>query len=65
MRTIYGLRSIWQLRRASQTGGSSTDYWQAGKSVSGIDEVLPAGEVVRRFAAAATEAVEAGTLRLR
>ena len=49
MRTIYALRSAWQLKRASLS--SSKDYWQAGKSVEGIDNVEPAGDIVRRFAA--------------
>jgi len=57
MRTIYALRSAWQLKRASLAGGAgektSKDYWQAGKSVAGIRAVEPAGEIVRRFAAAA------------
>jgi nitronate monooxygenase len=57
MRTVYALRSAWQLKRASLAGGareaSSKDYWQAGKSVSGITSIEPAGEIVRRFAAAA------------
>jgi nitronate monooxygenase len=57
MRTIYALRSAWQLKRASLAGGAgektSKDYWQAGKSVAGIHAVEPAGEIVRRFAAAA------------
>src|SRR6266550_721042 len=56
MRTIYALRSAWQLKRASLAGGAgektSKDYWQAGKSVAGIHAVEPAGEIVRRFAAA-------------
>ena len=56
MRTIYALRSAWQLKRASLAGGareaSSKDYWQAGKSVAGIESVEPAGAIVRRFAAA-------------
>jgi nitronate monooxygenase len=52
MRTIYALKSLWQLKRASLDETGAKDYWQAGKSVAGIDEVLPAGEVVRRFAAA-------------
>jgi nitronate monooxygenase len=56
MRTFYALRSGWQLKRASLAGGAgektSKDYWQAGKSVSGIHAVEPAGEIVRRFAAA-------------
>ena len=51
MRTLYALRSAWQLKRASLS--SSKDYWQAGKSVEGIDKVEPAGAIVRRFAAAA------------
>ena len=29
------------------------DFWQAGKSVAGIDAIEPAGEIVRRFGAAA------------
>ena len=60
MRTIYALRSAWQLKRASLAGGageaSSKDYWQAGKSVEGIEKIEPAGEIVRRFAAAARAA---------
>ena len=52
MRTIYALRSIWQLKRASLDRTGTKDYWQAGKSVAGIDSVESAGEIVRRFAAA-------------
>lgn len=51
MRTLYALRSFWQLKR-SALGTSRDDYWQAGKSVAGIDGVIPAGEVVRACAAA-------------
>jgi len=62
MRTVYALRSAWQLKRASLAGGAreatSKDYWQAGKSVAGIDRVEPAGVIVRRFAAAALSASE-------
>ena len=52
MRTIYALRSIHRLKKDSLASGSSMDYWQAGKSVDGITAVEPAGEIVRRFAAA-------------
>ena len=52
MRTIYALKSLWQLKRASLDDTGSKDYWQAGKSVAGIDAVEPAGEVVRRCAEA-------------
>ncbi len=51
MRTIYALRSLWQLKRASLDTTGTIEYWQAGKSVGRIDAIEPAGEVVRRFAA--------------
>ena len=52
MRTIYALRSAWSLKRGALEGTSSKDYWQAGKSVDGIERIEPAGDIVRRFAAA-------------
>lgn len=52
MRAVYALRSAVALKRASLNGGSSSDYWQAGKSVEGIHAIEPAGDIVRRFAAA-------------
>jgi nitronate monooxygenase len=57
MRTIYGLRSLHQLKRSSLRGARNEDYWQAGKSVEEIERIEPAGDIVRRFAAAAREAV--------
>ena len=57
MRSMYALRSLWQLKRASlDTSEAAKEYWQAGKSVSGIDAIEPAGDIVRRFASAATAA---------
>lgn len=53
MRTAYALLSIWQLKHASLQGATYKDYWQAGKSVDGIEGVEPAGDIVRRFATAA------------
>jgi nitronate monooxygenase len=52
MRNLYALKSLWLLKRASLDETGSRDYWQAGRSVQGIHAVEPAGEVVRRFAAA-------------
>jgi len=52
MRTVYGLRYVWKLKRAALGGGTSRDYWQAGKSVAGVTAVEPAGAVVRRCAEA-------------
>jgi len=53
MRTIYALASAWRLKRASLDERGATEYWQAGRSVAGIHEIVPAGEVVRRCAEAA------------
>ncbi len=61
MRTIYALNSAWRLKRGSLHATSSKDYWQAGKSVAAIKAIEPAGEIVRRFAAAARAAYEAGS----
>jgi nitronate monooxygenase len=52
MRTLYALRSLWQLKRGLHRDAPDRDYWQAGKSVAGIRVVEPAGEIVGRFAAA-------------
>jgi nitronate monooxygenase len=51
MRTIYTLRSMHGLR-GSLASESASGYWQAGMSVGGIDSIMPAGEIVRRYAAA-------------
>jgi nitronate monooxygenase len=56
MRTIYALKSIWQLKRTSLDESGEKDYWQAGKSVAGIDVIEPAGDIVRRFREAALAA---------
>jgi len=53
MRTIYALKSLWQLKRASLDENSPKDFWQAGKSVADIDTIEPAGSIVTRFAEAA------------
>jgi len=52
MRSLYALRAGLMLKRTS-LDESRSDYWQAGKSVAGIDAVEPAGEIVRRFRRAA------------
>ncbi len=52
MRTIYALNSVWRLKRSLTKSNGAGEYWQAGKSVAGIHEVKPAGEIVRDFEAA-------------
>ena len=52
MRTLYALRSLWSLKRGLLRDSPERDYWQAGKSVTGIHAIEPAGAIVRRFAEA-------------
>ncbi len=52
MRTLYSLQSIWKLKRAALQGMGYRDIFQAGKSVQGIDAIVPAGEIVAAYAAA-------------
>src|SRR5256885_5797606 len=56
MRTVYALNSAWRLKRGHFAGPTSRDYWQAGKSVSGITSIEPTGEIVRQVAATARAA---------
>jgi nitronate monooxygenase len=63
MRTIYALRSLWQLKRSLLRPGSANDYWQAGKSVRGIHGIESTGDIVRRFARAAQVALAADRRR--
>ncbi|HLS46879.1 MAG TPA: nitronate monooxygenase [Gemmatimonadales bacterium] len=65
MRTIYALRSIWQLKRASLAESGSHEYWQAGRSVGDIHAIESAGDIVRRFAAAASAERERGAVNSR
>ena len=52
MRTIYALRSLWQLKKASLDESGTKDYWQAGKSVTDVHAIEPTGDIIGRFAAA-------------
>jgi hypothetical protein len=49
MRMIYLLRTSLRYRQLADA--DSGQYWQAGRGVGAIDDILPAGEVVKRFAA--------------
>jgi len=53
MRTFYGLRTIFTLKRGLSRNAPEKDLWQAGKSVATISSIEPAGDIVRRFASAA------------
>jgi nitronate monooxygenase len=53
MRILYALSSGQRLKKTALDDQGANGYWQAGRSVEGIDEILPAGEIVRLCAAAA------------
>ncbi|HSJ25075.1 MAG TPA: nitronate monooxygenase [Longimicrobiales bacterium] len=53
MRTWFAVRSAMRLRKASLDPKATQDYWQAGKSVAGVTEVLSVAEVMASFAEAA------------
>jgi nitronate monooxygenase len=56
MRTLYALWSGWKLKRSSYDESGKRDFWQAGRSVAGIDDIRSAGDIIRQFAAAARSA---------
>jgi len=49
MRTIYALKSIWQLKKSSLDETGDRDYWQAGKSVAGIDSIDTCETIMRNL----------------
>lgn len=53
IRLWYSLWALRQFKRFSLKGGSSKDYWQAGKSVEHIHAVETAASIIKRFVAAA------------
>jgi len=61
MRAIYSLQSIWKLKHSSMRGTDYKDYFQAGKSVSGIQVIQSAAAIISEYAAALeTESAPAG-----
>ncbi len=49
MRMFYGLKSIWQLKRSSLDESGSRDYWQAGKSVAGVDSIESCESIMQQL----------------
>lgn len=49
MRTIYALKSIWQLKKSSLDESGERDYWQAGKSVAGINSVETCDSIMKNL----------------
>jgi nitronate monooxygenase len=50
IRSYYAIRTARALKRSLNSADISRDYWQAGKSVAGIDAIEPVATIVRRFA---------------
>lgn len=53
MRMWYAIRAGRRFKHITLHGGSSRDYWQAGKSVENIETIQHAGDIVKQFAEAA------------
>ena len=53
MRSFYTLRSLFRLRHSSIAPTATADYWQAGRSVAGIDRVEPVEDILSAFRSAA------------
>lgn len=51
MRLWYAIASGRRFKQITLKGGSSKDYWQAGKSVAGIHAVEHVGDIIKRFVA--------------
>jgi len=52
IRSLYAVRTAASLKRSLHAGNADDDYWQAGRSVSGIDRIIHAGDIVRACGAA-------------
>jgi nitronate monooxygenase len=52
MRMVYTLQATFKLQKASKEGSTYNDYFQAGKSVEGIDKIEPVAAILQRFAKA-------------
>jgi len=49
-RMYYSIKSLFELKKASLQGMNYKDFFQAGKSVSGVHEIESAADVVQKFA---------------
>lgn len=49
MRALYSVQALFALKKVIRKPSVGDDYWQAGKSVEGIEEIKSAGEVIGDF----------------
>jgi nitronate monooxygenase len=57
MRIWYGFTAVKQFKKIALHGGSSKDYWQAGKSVEHIYAIEPVDTIIKRFVQAVKQKV--------
>jgi len=62
-RLWYTIKSIWQLKRASTQGMNYKDFFQAGRSVDGVDGVRSAKDIIADFKAAALTSTEVSSAK--
>lgn len=55
VRAFYSLKTLFGLKKATKGTMSHKDYFQAGKSVSGVKKIENAGEIVKRWAREASK----------
>jgi len=60
LRSLYALKSAWTLKRTALDERGSAEYWQAGRSVARIHDIVPAARVVRECAEALRAARQRG-----
>ena len=49
MRMFYTLRSVVQLKKSLKDKTGNRDFWQAGKSVAGVEQIKPAAEIIQQL----------------
>ena len=49
MRMFYTLRSVINLKKSLHDKTGSRDFWQAGKSVAGVEQVKPAADIIKEL----------------
>jgi nitronate monooxygenase len=62
VRTLFMVNALWRLKQAVLDKTGRHEYWQAGKSVAGIDRIEPVSEIIERFANATKDAGSAGSI---
>lgn len=50
IRGAFSIKSLWQLKQSNKKGTNYSDFFQAGKSVEGISELLAAKDIVAEYA---------------